>query len=362
MVIFYDHQIFTWQKIGGISRYFTELLCRIPEENRIQSVLASNNIYLCTKKPFQFFQFFPNKYIWGRDVIYNYLNTQRTIKLLKDGHFDIFHPTEYDTYFLPYLGRKKLIITVHDLIHELYIDNNYSRKYVSLKTSCIKRADGIIAISEQTKQNIIDYYKVPSSKIKVIYHGFERNNLEMDTSRLFDFDYILYVGDRNGYKNFEIVLQAFKELNTNNIGVKLVCTGKKFTQSEILQMKQLGIQDSIFHIFASEVQMKQLYRDAKCFVFPSIAEGFGLPLLEAFDNNCPVIASNIDCFKEIIGENGLYFDPNDKNDLLAKLNQVLSDEQTKDCLIENGINRLCLFSWKKTVDETFDYYKIIENG
>lgn len=351
--VLYDDQIFTLQKIGGISRYFNELYAR----NRKAKValLHTENFYLEDKNKIKV-------NFRGKQRIFNFLNRNYSLLLLKLNNFDIFHPTYYNTYFLKSL-KKPFVITVYDMIHEVYSGIYYSEnmEITKIKMELCKKADGIIAISEQTKKDLIKYFNIEESKIKVIYLG---SNLQKKQSKIeLPNKYILFTGRRWGYKNFNLFLEALSKILVEDKELKLVCTGEKFTEEERAKIRKLGIEDKVVNILVKDEDIYTVYKRAECFVFPSLYEGFGIPILEAFEAETPLVLSNTSCFPEIAGDAGEYFNPKDKISIENAVRNVLNNFEKRKELIAKGKERLKLFDWNKTYRETIIFYnEIIEKN
>jgi glycosyltransferase involved in cell wall biosynthesis len=222
------------------------------------------------------------------------------------------------------------------------------------KKKLIKEADHIIAVSENTKRDIVELLGTDPAKISVVHHGFLPGGAV--APQLFD-RYILYVGERKGYKNFLPWLSAIRQLLVLDPTLKIVCTGSSFTSSEQEVFSNWGITDSMIHIAADDSQMNSLYRNALCFVFPSLYEGFGIPILEAFSNGCPVCLSNASCFPEVAGDAALYFAPHDAQSMYDTLKEVISSATLREELRTRGAERIKDFSLQKMVRQTCDVYR-----
>jgi len=363
MKILYDHQIFE-QKFGGISRYFTELIKY--NSTAEFSVRYTDNVYLLSNK-FKKYNIISNKEHYDRFLIrYNFKGKGRlfkyynkifsrnqpklSIKYLKKSDFDLFHPTYYDPYFLNYLKGKPFILTVYDMIHELYSDDE---KTVMNKKRLILTANNIIAISENTKNDVIKYFPEVKNKITVVYLGFSFQQLEENISKK---NYILFTGMRAGYKNFNAFLQAVAPLLIKH-NFNLICTGYPFNDEENILINNLQIKEKISCVFTSEGQMSELYSKATAFVFPSLYEGFGIPILEAFASNCPAILSSTSSLPEIGGDAAVYFDPYSIDDMRNKIESVIISATLQNELIKKGREQVKGFSWEKCAKETMEVYK-----
>lgn len=357
MKVLYDPQIFTWQRFGGISRYFVELIKNIDADVKYKlPICVSNNEYLQKDKIANNRIFFPNCKFRGKNRIIGMLNMisfRLFLKTTKEP-FDVFHPTYYDPYFLSSIGSKPLVVTVHDMIHELYaemfgVDDCTSRN----KKILCKRADKIIAISHNTKLDLIKIFDIPEEKIEVVYLG---QSFKLSLERTLDLPerYVLFTGNRAGYKNFERFAEAFSRLDEN---ISLICTGTPFSSTEQAMLQKLNVSNRVRLLFASDSQLSELYARASLFVFPSEYEGFGIPVLEAFASHCPIALSNASSFPEVAGEGGAYFDPLDVNSIYETMKKVLEDEYLRQELIANGIKQLEKFSWQKMAHQICELYK-----
>jgi len=347
MKIFYDSQIFMLQKFGGISRYFCEL---IKHSNGLfdYSVggIFSDNHYACElgfHKPFPLKRNFKGK--WH---LLKLLNKRDSIKKSKD-NCDVIHPTYYDDYLVNKID-KPLVITVYDMIHELFPTRfaNCPNKKKLLDSSA-----KIIAISQNTKNDILKFHsQISEEKISVIYLGTSWDILESKEKQ----NYILFTGDRAFYKNFNNFIYAVAPLLIK-YNLQLKCTGKPFTNSETASLKQQKIFDRTSIQFANEDELKKLYANALCFVFPSLYEGFGIPILEAFACGCPLVLSNTSCFPEIASNAGLYFEPESIDDMREKIEGVICSESLRKALASKGFERLKAFSWRQCAEQTTKVYE-----
>jgi glycosyltransferase involved in cell wall biosynthesis len=139
--------------------------------------------------------------------------------------------------------------------------------------------------------------------------------------------------------------------------LKIVCTGSPFTRAEQKLLARWNIADRLMHISANDAQMASLYRHALCFVFPSQYEGFGIPILEAFHNNCPVCLSNTSCFPEVADDAAVYFNPNDAQSMHDTLKEVLASSALRNELKKKGALRSNDFTLERMVESTCDVYR-----
>jgi len=394
MKILYDHQIFEMQSYGGISRYFYELIKNFKLNDSVEIILPikkSNNIYLKDTNLFSnynigpiknFNDFLPNINFWGKGRLYNNLfklgiikdykkiNLENTIEILKKGNFDILHPTYYDDYFLEYLMGKAFVLTIHDMTHEIYPEYfPLFSKEIKLKRELSYKASKIIAVSKSTKKDIIKIFGIDEKKIEVIYHGcslrfsqtINENSYNYINKNYIPENYLLFIGNRFNYKNFYFFLIAIKKILEKNKDINLVCAGgENFTQDEIQFFNNLNLQDRLFYFdINNDNFLSFLYNKAVAFVFPSLYEGFGLPILEAFSCGCPVILSNCSSLPEIAEDAAIYFNPKDINSIIEVVTEVINNSRLRELLKEKGLEQLKKFSWEKTIQMTKKVYESI---
>ncbi len=359
MKILYDYQMFSIQKVGGVTRYFCELMKNIPREHQFNlSVIFSDNQYL--KENYKFFkklnilprQNFKGKYFIEKKIsAFNRYYSERNISA---NNFDIFHPTYYGNYFLKIL-KKPYVLTVHDLILFKFDDPFFTAGKKHQMENAIKTANRIIAISENTKRDLEEILGVNPAKIDVIYHGYNKSVSHKKTTGYGK--YILFVGRRSLYKNFVTFAKAVSKLLNREKDIKLVCVGSPFDSEEMTLLSQLEISDQAIAINVDDDSLNNLYADALVFVFPSLYEGFGMPILEAYANDCPVCLSNTSCFPEIAENAGVYFNPYDEESILNSIEKIIYHDDFRKEIIEAGKVRLNEFSWQKAAKETISSYQ-----
>ena len=363
MKIAFDYQIFGMHEYSGISRYLYELA-------REMATTYSQDVNIIAP-------LYVNKYlrktpgavnIWGIPIrripktarlvqTVNSLLIKPMFKWLKP---DIVHETYYTTaQYAP--NDAKVILTVYDMIHERFPQSFSSSDFTRCqKVAAIARADHVICISKQTQKDLVELLDVDPNKTSVVYLGF---TLTTTKSQLCDAingrPYLLYVGNRNGYKNFEGLLRAFAESSILQTGYRIVCFGGgALKRRERILMSKLGFKDSdIFQVSGSDEVLTGLYQRAIAFVYPSLYEGFGIPPLEAMSFDCPVACSSVSSIPEVVGGAGAYFDPTNINDIRSTIENLVTDESLRIKLITAGRERVKLFSWKRCASETLDVYQ-----
>ncbi len=280
----------------------------------------------------------------------------------KKKEYNVVHPTYYDTSFLKHIGNTPFVLTVHDMIHEKYahtdLFKNDSTTSKNKRFLC-EKASKIIAVSQNTKKDLIDIFQVDPCKIEVTHLGqsFEnRNNKIMHELHLPD-RYILFTGQRDGYKNFSRFAEAFAVLHARDKDLHLICTGPLLSETETVLLRKLHVLDSVQHLFVNDQQMKELYSKAALFVFPSEYEGFGIPVLESFACGCPIALSDASSFPEVAGSAGVFFDPKNVDSMVDAVSRILNSEKYRTEKIEEGYLQMQKFSWKKMAEETCAIYR-----
>lgn len=356
MNVLFDHQIFTWQKFGGISRVFCELIANSDGLFGVKTGgIFSENEYL-KKIPHQSFREFPVKRNFrGKGRIISTANRNDSLKKLSERDTDIFHPTYYNPYFLERLGEKKLVVSVWDMIHEEFPNIcNDGGETTRQKMEVLNRADGIIAISRSTKNDLLKFFpQLDSEKISVVYLG---NSFPVSAPAEKKGRYILFTGGRGGYKNFEIFVKSVAPL-LKKYDLDLVFTGREFSLSERKFFEALGILERTKQKYATDEELRVLYNEALLFVFPSLYEGFGIPVLEAFSSGCPLAVSRSSSLTEIAGEAGYFFDPYSEDEMRRKIEDIIVSPSLQKSLAEKGYERLKEFSWRKCAEETAKVYE-----
>ncbi|HOY18057.1 MAG TPA: glycosyltransferase family 1 protein [Haliscomenobacter sp.] len=383
MKVLYDHQIFESQKFGGVSKYFGELIYNsstIEEYKQEISILHSDNDYLklleqtayspLPKRPISYDDNGDNKSFTVERIVNRYFylqklakcykkNKAKSIQKIDNQDFDVFHPTYYDDYFLKYIKDKPFVLTVHDLTHQIFPEY-FSPKWIDKSKEMLEKARRIIVVSENTKKDLMDFYDTQSSKIDVVHLASSiltgaKKNLSDHMPKNMD-KYLLFIGSRSSYKNFYFFTQAIVPLLRENKDLYLLCTGDKFTEEELFFFSKLDIASSVKHIYATEEELSYIYHNSVAFVYPSLYEGFGMPILEAFACGCPVICSQASSFPEIAGDAAIYFEPKNKQSIYKAVYSMLNDNVLRTAMIVKGFLQLEKFSWVKTATQTREVY------
>lgn len=269
------------------------------------------------------------------------------------------------------------VVTIHDLI-PLFFPNLVPKKHLILFKMLIRWviqvADKIITDSSSSKKDILAHFPVPEEKVQVIYLAHDPKYQPIqDLSKVqsvlekygLNHKYILFTGVLEPKKNLTRLIEAFYLLKTQTTDwkeLKLILVGGKGWKCENLSdlIKTRGLEkDVIFTGYVLDEDLPYFYNGAELFVFPSIYEGFGLPVLEAMACGVPVITSRSSSLPEIIGEAGKLVNPYDPLDIARNLEEVLANRTLKQSMIEKGLERSRLFSWQRTAAETLTVYQSV---
>lgn len=364
MKILQDHQTFIRQRFGGIARYHYELdkgLKNLGEDSSIFALLPQCEYLKGEKRMFKFH----NKMLRNAVLILNDICTiiYICIKSFSKKSIDVVHVTWYKTNYVKALNcflrkkRPKVIVTIHDLIHEMVQETDpIMKKGVKDRQKALSIADGIICVSENTKRDLLAFYpNIATIPIKVIHECASCNSNDIKTIEL-QKKFFLFVGNRSGYKNFVNFARGISEIVKKFDYIIFCAGGGPFNSDEKELIRKLDIGDRIIQKNVSDNELVYLYKHAECFIFPSLYEGFGIPILEAFQCRCPVLLHEGSCFQEIGGDAVMYFDGKDTDSILSAIQKIISDNKLRKKLIDKGEVRLKEFSSEKMAKETLLFY------
>ena len=264
--------------------------------------------------------------------------------------------------------RNPFVVTVHDLVRCCFgvVQETVMEKLlIKLDIRYIKRASHIIAVSQNTREDLIKYLKIPIDRITVIYPGVDHSIFRPYDTKVLDEPYILYVGSERPRKNLDRLFEAFAKLKGEFPELKLVKVGpsgrhKRFRRNTLRKLDSSGIsRDVIFVDYASELELAYYYSSAALLAYPSLYEGFGLPPLEAMACGCPVVTTNTSSLPEVVGEAGIMVNPYDTDSLAQAMRQVLTRSELRDDMVRKGLEQAKRFSWEKTARQTMEVYEKI---
>jgi glycosyltransferase involved in cell wall biosynthesis len=307
--------------------------------------------------------------------------------IIKKENLDLIHFPHFN---IPIFTPVKFVMTLHDLIlthfptirattksKRVYAFKNFAYRIV-LKIA-IWRAKKIITVSDFTKKDIISQFKVDENKIEVTYEGVANlakgrdslfssslNPIEIRDRYKLRGDFLLYVGNAYPHKNLEALLDYFALLREKDEKLRLVLVGKidyfyqrlqNYAKSLNLWQNENVYSPVIFTGFVSDLQLEILYQEAGVYIFPSLYEGFGLPPLEAMAKGCPVLSSDRASLPEVLGDAPLYFNPEDVDDFLNKVQLILNDQNLRENMKKRGYLQSKKFSWWECANNTLNIYK-----
>ena len=292
-------------------------------------------------------------------------------------NIDIYHMPQNGIGFSQEISCKK-IVTIHDLIPYIMpetVGRGYLLKFLKEMPLVIGNSDGIITVSEFSKQDILKFFPIDENKIFVTplaadkkYMPLDKTyckNMLRDTYKLTE-PFILYLGGFSERKNVASVLTAFSKVYKDlDRKYNLVIVGgyKDSSQRLVMLANELGIDDIVvFTGFVPEEHLPIFYNCSDAFIYPSFYEGFGLPPLEAMNCGTPVIASNLTSIPEVVGDGGILINPYNISEISLAIGNLLSNENLRQELSYKGLKRAKEFSWQETAQSTLKVYEDIYNG
>ena len=341
MKLHFDDIIYQLQRHGGVSTYWKEITSRIVNTNDFEI----------------------NRTIGSKITRYLPVHTNA----------QIFHSSYYR---IPLGKNVKTVVTIHDFLYEYGINKtlNASINIWQMKLA-INQADAIICVSENTKKDLLSLYPKLINHPHIYAVGLG-TSLKIDetlnlnpTDRLLDLvkamnkRYILFVGKRVKYKNFQSAILAFSKSSLPKLGFSMICVGSNFSDTENQLFEKLGVQSNVIALEnITNKELNYLYQNAFSLVYPSLYEGFGLPPLEAMNCGCPVIASNTSSIPEVVGDAGILINPEDTEAMATAL-EVLLDDNIRNKYIGRGLERAMLFTWEKTAQKHIAIYQsLVDNS
>lgn len=349
-------EIFTRQRFGGVSRYCVELARELNQTGEVDARIDAR-LHI-------------NEYLWNARRSVNHRGiflsrpsrTAKRIcdwtqklnrKLLAGGQADVIHLSYYGHEH--FRGRSAAkICTFYDMIHERFAPDP---TFFERKRKCLKQSDRSIAISEATKADMVHFLGADPDKIDVVYLA-SRITVQADTAAV-PGQYLLWVGARNWYKNFETFVRGYVRSRAAADGVSLLCAGgSPITQQEQETWHGLGLDPGkVQYLQPTDHELAALYASALGLIYASLFEGFGIPPLEAMMCNCPVIASNSGSIPEVVGDAALMIDPQSPESIATQIDELLYNGETADRLRRRGLEQAAKFSWARCAQETLDCYR-----
>ncbi|MGQ9864905.1 MAG: glycosyltransferase family 4 protein [Pseudanabaenaceae cyanobacterium] len=361
MKILYDGAIFAMQARGGISRYFENLISRLPSPwEPVLTTARPHHQPEALHPHLQVYRFARYGFRPGRLAYWLEKYYFRAVEARIDA--DVFHATYYQLLTRESLAAKRspTVVTVYDMIYERYPEVPPYRQGIPFKRQAVFDADVVLCISECTKRDLLECYPtLPPTKVEVTYLASEFSpEMGHGPEPIPEGPYFLYVGLRGGYKNFDCLMQAFVRLSQSYGDLQLCVVGAPPHGEELRKIQAAGIGDRLW--LAGPVpdeHLAKLYRHAIAFVYPSLYEGFGIPPLEAMICDTPVIASQVSSIPEVVGEAAFYFDPNSVDELYDQMKFVLEHPAERERKVVQGRVQRQKFHWAQTVAQTVAAYQ-----
>lgn len=283
---------------------------------------------------------------------------------------DIYH---FFNFLVPPRVKGKVIVTVYDMVYKQYPETMAKKNIARLERDLIRsvnRADIIITISENSKKEIIEYLNIPESKIEIVYPGVELQQYNKTYSAIekecikkkynLPEEYILYLGTLEPRKNIESIIDSYAQYKKNYTGkLKLIIAGKKGWMFESIfeMVKKNNLQEDIIFIgYVDERDKPLLYKMSRMFIFPSLYEGFGMPVLEAMAAGVPVITSNNSSIPEVAGEAAILLNAQDIEGMVVAINQLDKDSSLRKKLILEGLKQSSKFTWENSIEQLISVY------
>jgi len=351
-----DGIIYNLQAHGGISRIFTEILPRMCQQDKSlnidllmtgkskQILPSHSNIHVKTIP--SVIRLLKPDIVW--QGIVSKIKTLWQQSIIGNSEDKIWHSTYYS---MPENWKGKVVVTVPDLASEFYpqlFNAPGSELFREHKRQCILSADAVICISKSTQKDVIEYYGINSGNIRVVPLAcgdiFQEGEYPLRSK-----PFLLYVGSRSHYKNFKLLVDAYHKWERKK-DVNLVVAGYGWSEEELEYNQSITLIEN-----PNDITLTVLYNQAAALVYPSLYEGFGIPLLEAMACGCPIVASNIPSTLEIARECPIYFDSKDIGGLVSAFDAII-DEGRKSQRTKDGLDRVKDYSWDKTARQTLEIY------
>ena len=364
MKILFDHDVFTYQGTGGIARVFSELIGQMEKQMPgccRMGFKFTNTSYLYQLGLAERFGLchypFGNR-LWVKQLFFR-INRLLFCQAVRKNDFDLLHLTFYPAPEIREMTSKPIAVTVHDMTPELYPQLfPGAGKWIAAKKFWCHHADLILTVSDNTTRDLLRIFPdISPEKVHRVYNagGFSPGlTAELDLPK----PYLLYVGGRLEYKCFQPMLRALIPVFQENRSLHLLCAGGgSFTGEEKLLIQNVGLTGRVRQINVDEAGLAELYKQAVALIYPSLYEGFGIPILEAFSRGLPVLLSDRSCFPEIAGNAALYFDPEKPDSIAGAVRRILVEPELRQELVRRGNLRLKDFSWEKSALELLGIYR-----
>ncbi len=363
MRVLYEGSIFEMLRCGGVARYFVELINRLPAQTTPIMLGPEEPPQGITHPQFQYDSVRTRPPLKFLRKLWHPAQHGRISKRMEQQQVDLVHWTYYQGLCRRPIAPSRVptVITVYDFIHEAFPKTDPTGKSVRMKAEAIEVADHICCISQTTYDELCERFPTAANRASITPLGSGLTDVETSPlpAELAGRPFVLFVGRRGGYKNFDLLWRAWNKMKQRTPDLHLVLVGPRMKPRE---RAALGWPDDDprIHLYAGaeDSLLKTLYQHCNAFVFPSKMEGFGLPVLEAMINGCPVFASSCAALREVAGSAGYFFDPDDVDQLVDLLIAAGEDSIIdRDSKIVAGHRRAENFSWENTAAQTIQVYQ-----
>ena len=364
--VLFDNQIFVQQRRGGISRYFVELMRLLPTTSpQFRAPFPSSWTLNEHAADARLARPVPGRHAldgshlvqkFARVAAQRLVASRAALRHPPRSSGSVYHPTYYSK--AQFVGwRGPVVVTVHDMIPEIF-PHLFPRNPHRDKRWYLRRADAIIAVSQSTANDVRRLFPDVTAPITVIPLAVSHETFRPDGPHVTKFPrpWILFVGKRSNYKDFDVLLRAVAISSSFPIHV-VVAGGSRPTTEEDEVIQQLKLSNHVSFVRPNDAELSSLYRSADAFVFPSRYEGFGLPTLEAMASGAPVILARASAHPEVGGEAALYFTPKSAEELAARLDHALSSAKVQSDLRETSLRQSRKFDWVDTAGATARVYQ-----
>ena len=348
--------IFNCNPKSGVHRYFYNLIKSLPDKFHKYSSTTESKSYITNHYTPYFKHFRPHKFSFALE--YFWFRKQALAV-----NFDLVHSAFYNlSKPCRFLLNKGIphIITVHDLIHELFDKDDIHIR--ESRRNILQNAKAIISVSHNTKKDLLNIYpSLEPNKVFVIHHGHckEISNVSKNTKKRQNF--LLYVGHREGYKNFKILLPTLDKLRKKT-QIELLVVGPKPSSIETNLIKLHKLESHVkFLGEVTDKKLNELYSLCLAFLYPSLYEGFGYPIIESMANGAIPIVSKSSCMPEVVGKAGVIVNPNCSNSIVEAVCKVIEDKSFRRSLMDSINTRSKDFSMEKNVKETIKVYEMFSS-
>jgi glycosyltransferase involved in cell wall biosynthesis len=354
----FDEQIFAVQRHGGISRVFAELAREFETDPghgvALQPVAAPivNEYVLADAQT-------AAKLVVRPGVHWSFTIARSMFRRRHHGPADIVHSSFYLPRMLKDYPQAKRVVTVYDMIPELFPQTRRRLDLLTRKHEYVRRSDHIICISESTKRDLLRIYPDVNVPVSVVHLGVGPEfDPELDPLPGLPSRYIIHVGHRGGYKDALTLYRAFARIHREFPDIDLLMVGGgPVGRSESQAIARLGIGGRVHQRSMNEREVAQAYANAELMVFPSRYEGFGLPVIEAMACGVPTILCNSSSLPEVGGEAALYFEIGDDARLAELIGDALTDHDMRHDLVTKSLKRATEFTWQRTAARTAEVYR-----